>query len=343
VVTGLKPDNYGVIVRTVAVGKNSVELEAELNELVQKWEGIIAKIPSIRSQTPKLVLSELDRVSSLLRDILNPTFNNIVVDNKDLYEEIRFYLKSIAPEKEKIAKLHVGNVPIFEQYNIDKQMRSLFGKNIGLKNGAYLIIEHTEALHVIDVNSGNRTKFEKDQESNAFDVNSTAAIEVARQLRLRDMGGIIVVDFIDMRDNENKAKLFEVMKKAMENDRAKHNILPLSKFGIMQITRQRVRPENNVSNIETCPCCKGKGEISPSINLVEKISDDLNHISKVLRKSSIVLQTHPFIAGYLNKGLFSQVMRWQLKYKARIIVKPISSYTYLEYKYLDNKGEEILL
>jgi ribonuclease G len=343
IVSNIKPNNFGVIVRTVASGKNVAELEDELKELIVKWETLLTTIPKFKTQTPKLVLSELDRVSAILRDILNPSFSSIVVDNKEIFEEVKSYLKSIAPDKEKIVKLHSGVVPVFEQYGIEKQVRSLFGRNVDIKNGAYLIIEHTEALHVIDVNSGNRTKFEKDQESNAFDVNSSAALEIARQLRLRDMGGIIVVDFIDMKDPENKSKLYEVIKTAMEKDRAKHNILPLSKFGLLQITRQRVRPENIIKNIEVCPCCNGKGEISPSINLVEKIADDLSHLIRVHRQKRVTLHVHPYIAGYLKKGVFSLLLRWQISFRVRIKIKEVSAFTFLEYKFFNNHDEEILL
>lgn len=343
IVTNIKPNNFGVIVRTVATGRNVSELEDELKELVVKWEALMNMIPKFKTQTPKLVLSELDRVSAILRDILNPSFSSIVVDNKEIFEETKSYLKSIAPEKEKIVKLHSGPVSIFEQYAIEKQVRSLFGRNVAIKNGAYLIIEHTEALHVIDVNSGNRTKFEKDQESNAFDVNSSAAIEIARQLRLRDMGGIIVVDFIDMKDPENKSKLYEVIRTAMEKDRAKHNILPLSKFGLMQITRQRVRPENIIRNMEVCPSCNGKGEISPSVNLIDKIADDLSHISRVHRKKNVTLHVHPFIAGYLTKGLFSRSLKWQIAFRVWLKIKEIPSYTFLEYRFFNAHDEEISL
>jgi len=343
IITNIKPKNYGVIVRTVAVGHSVSELEEELKGLIQKWENLVQNIFSFRTQTPKLIISELDRITSILRDILNPTFTNIVVDNKEIFEEINEYLHAIVPDNEKIAKLYTGGIPIFEYYGVEKQIRSLFGRHVPIKNGAYLIIDHTEALHVIDVNSGNRTKFEKDQESNAFDVNSMAAVEIARQLRLRDMGGIIVVDFIDMKDPENKAKLFEIVKQAMANDRARHNILPLSKFGILQITRQRVRPENNIINLEVCPCCSGKGEISPSVNLVDKIADDLNHIVKVLKKKNVTLLVHPFVHGFLKKGLFSIVCKWSWKYKMVLKVKYVSSYNYLEYKFVDNKGEDIAL
>lgn len=343
IISNIKPKNYGVIVRTVAVGHSVAELEDELKGLIKKWETVVQTLFSFRTQTPKLMISELDRITSTLRDILNPSFSSIVVDTKEIYNEINEYLHNIVPDKEKILKHYTGTVPVFEHYGVEKQIRSLFGRHVAIKNGAYIIIEHTEALHVIDVNSGNRTKFEKDQESNAFDVNSSAATEIARQLRLRDMGGIIVVDFIDMKDPENKNKLFEVIKLAMSEDRAKHNILPLSKFGLMQITRQRVRPENNIHNMEMCPCCSGKGEISPSVNLVEKMADDVNHISKVLKKRSVTLMVHPFVAGFLKKGILSTACKWTLKNKMFVKVKAVSSYNYLEYRFLDASGDEIAL
>lgn len=343
IVQSIKPDNYGVIVRTVAVGKKVNELESELKELVAKWEKALVRIKKYKQQTPKLILSELDRVNALIRDILNPSFSNIIIDNQELYEDVKEFISIIAPEKEKIVKHYSSGVPIYEHYGVEKQVRTLFGKNVAVKNGAYLIIEHTEALHVIDVNSGNRTKFDKDQESNAFDVNAAAAVEIARQLRLRDMGGIIVVDFIDMRDPENKAKLYEVMKDAMANDRAKHNILPLSKFGLMQITRQRVRPEQIIKINETCPSCRGTGEMSPSINLIEQIEDDIKHISKVLKKKYVIIKMHPYLAGYLTKGIVSLILRWRFKYGIKIKVEPRSSFNYLDYKFASKNRKKLKL
>lgn len=343
IVQSIKPDNYGVIVRTVAVGKKVSELESELKELVAKWEKTLVRIKKYKTATPKLVLSEIDRVNAMIRDILNPSFTNIIIDNLELYEDIKEFITIIAPEKEKIVKHYSSGPPLFEQYGVEKQVRALFGKNVAVKNGAYLIIEHTEALHVIDVNSGNRTKSDKDQESNAFDVNAVAAVEIARQLRLRDMGGIIVVDFIDMRDPENKAKLYEVMKEAMAGDRAKHNILPLSKFGLMQITRQRVRPEQSLKINETCPSCQGTGEISPSINLVDKIEDDVKHISRVLKKRYVRIKLHPYMAGYLTKGIVPLALRWSLKYGIFVRVESRSSYNYLEYKFALRDRKKITL
>jgi len=344
VVKSVRPENYGVIIRTVAIGKTAEELNEEIAGLVKKWEAVLHRIKKYRNNTPKLVLGELNRVSAMLRDVFNSSFSNIHVDNEDLATEINEYLVSIAPENEKITNLYKGQLPIYESFGIDKQIRGLFGQNVAMKKGAYLIIEHTEALHVIDVNSGNRTKFDKDQESNALDVNSIAAEEIARQLRLRDMGGIIVVDFIDMKTQENKIALYEIMKKAMSKDRAKHNILPLSRFGLMQITRQRVRPELNVNIHESCPCCNGKGEIAPSINLVEKVEDDVKHIKSVMGIKSFTLCAHPYIAGYISKGfLFSIRKKWQRKYGLKLDVVSRSSFNYLEYSFLDKKGNTINL
>lgn len=343
-IQSIRPNNYGVIVRTAAVGKSVQELDEELKGLVEKWEKGLKRVRGYKSDSPKLILSEMSRVTALLRDIFNPElFSDIVVDNKETFEEIRNYVAGVSPEKEKIVREYSSNLPIFEAFGIEKQIRNLFGQNVAIKNGAYLIIQHTEALHVIDVNSGNRTKFEKDQESNAFDVNSIAAKEIARQLRVRDMGGIIVVDFIDMRDPENKAKLFEIMKVAMSADRAKHNILPLSKFGLMQITRQRVRPEMNIKTNEVCPSCNGTGEITPSVNVIDRIEDDLKHVVNVLNHKNITLSCHPIIKGYLAKGLISTKLKWSLKYKVRLKIIGLSAYDYLEYRFKNDKNRTIKL
>lgn len=343
VVQSIKPANYGVIVRTVAIGKTTAELDAELTELVERWEAAMGRIRQFKTNTPKLILGELGNISAILRDLLNASFTNVVVDNKDLFEEVRDYIRGIAPEKEDIVKFYDQPMPIFEKFGIEKQIRGLFGRHVAVKNGAYLIIEHTEALHVIDVNSGNRTKFDKDQESNAFDVNHSVAQEVARQLRLRDMGGIIVIDFIDMKDPENKAKLYEAMKNAMEHDRAKHNILPLSKFGLLQITRQRVRPEVHINTSEVCPTCKGTGEISPSINILDRIEDDLKHAVLSMKRKKLVLRVHPIMAGYITKGWIPILWKWKLKYSFSFSVQESSTMGFVDYGFYDQQGVKIEL
>lgn len=335
----IKPQNYGVIVRTVAETKKVAELDAELKALVRKWETAFEQFKS--NEVPKLVISEISRTSAILRDMLNGTFNSINVNSETASDEIKDYISTIAPEKEKIVKYYSGQVPIFEHFGVEKQIKSLFGRTVSMKSGAYLIIEHTEALHVIDVNSGNRSKGAKDQESNALEVNIIAAEEIARQLRLRDMGGIIVIDFIDMHDGEHKQMLHEKMKEVMATDRAKHNILPLSKFGLMQITRQRVRPEMEISIKEKCPTCKGTGEIRPSIALADEIENMLKYIVENQKPGLVSLRVHPYVAAYLTKGFFSMRFKWARKFKCKLKVVASSSYDLLEYRFFNAHNEEL--
>ncbi|NOU61475.1 Rne/Rng family ribonuclease [Marinifilum caeruleilacunae] len=337
----IKPKNYGIIVRTVAEGKRVAELDQELRSLVEKWEGSFQHIRDM--QPPKLVLGEMDRTTAILRDILNSSFENIYVNDASAAKDIKNYIAGIAPEKSKIVKHVTGDMPIFDQLGVDKQIKSSFGKTVSFKNGAYLIIEHTEAFHVIDVNSGNRSKAGNDQETNALEVNLAAADEIARQLRLRDMGGIIVVDFIDMHSAENRQKVFERMKEVMGQDRTKHNILPLSKFGLMQITRQRVRPEMNIEIQETCPTCLGSGKISPAVLLTDQIEEKLKSVSERGEKK-LTLKVHPFVAAYINKGFWKTLRReWQSKLGIKLAVKEIPSYDLLGYKIFDQNNQEIEL
>ncbi|WP_461631935.1 Rne/Rng family ribonuclease [Labilibaculum euxinus] len=336
----IKPKNYGVIVRTVAEGKRVAVLDQELRSLVEKWESGFEHIRDVNP--PKLVLGEMDRTSAILRDILNSSFENIYINDANAAKDIKNYIESIAPEKSKIVKHITGDVPIFDQLGIDKQIKSSFGKTVSFKNGAYLIIEHTEAFHVVDVNSGNRSKAGNDQESNAVEVNLAAAEEIARQLRLRDMGGIIVVDFIDMHSAENRQKVFEKMKEIMGLDHTKHNILPLSKFGLMQITRQRVRPEMNVEIQEVCPTCLGSGKITPSVLLTDQIEQSLKRLVDEQNDKKFTLKVHPFVAAYINKGIWNTLRRkWQSEFGIKLSVREIPSYDMLVYKFFDKNNQEI--
>lgn len=336
----IKPSGYGVIVRTVAEGKKVKDLDIELKSLVRKWEQAFENLKGIKP--PYLFIGELKRTSAILRDMLNVTFNSIIVNDEIIYRDIKDYISTIAPEKERIIKLYKGNVPIFEHFGVEKQIKASFGRTVSFKNGAYLIIDHTEALHVIDVNSGNRSKSVTNQETNAFETNLAAAEEIARQLRLRDMGGIIVVDFIDMQSSEHKQKLNEKMKQVMELDRAKHSILPLSKFGLMQITRQRVRPEMHISTTEKCPTCNGTGEILPSILFADRIENQISSLVETGAYKSLVIKLHPYIAAFINKGMVSLRLKWRLRYKVHIKIVSISSYDFLEYHIYNSKGEEIM-
>lgn len=340
-IQSIKPRNYGVIVRTVAQDRKVALLDAELRELVKKWESIFQDIKG--SSVPCLVLGELNRTSTILRDVLNASFNKVHVNDLQTYREVRDFIGSIAPEKQKIVKHYSSRTPIFEQLGIDKQIKNLFGKTVSFRSGAYLIIEHTEALHVIDVNSGNRSQSASDQESNALDVNLAAANEIARQLRLRDMGGIIVIDFIDMTVTEHRHKVYLAMKNAMANDRAKHHILPLSRFGLMQITRQRVRPEMEIQIMETCPTCGGTGETSPTILLADQILNQYLYILDKSGKSRIILKAHPFVAAYLKKGIFSRRYKWTVKYKHYLRIKADPNMGLVNYEFIDRQGEKIII
>jgi len=336
----IKPRNYGIIVRTAAEGKKVAVLDAELRDLVRKWESAFFSIKK-EIKTPRLFIGEMNRTSTIVRDILNVTFNSIHINDPSLADDIRKYIREIAPEKVRIVKLYKGSVPIFDHFSVNKQIKALFGKTVSFKHGAYLIIDHTEALHVIDVNSGNRSRTGNDQESNALEVNLEAATEIARQLRLRDMGGIIVIDFIDLQTSENKQILFDRMKEVMANDRTKHNILPLTKFGLMQITRQRVRPEMHIVTDEKCPSCQGSGEVKPSILFTDMLEKSLAFIVDKIKTRKLLLNVHPFVASYLKKGLISIRLKWNFKYWIRLKVQAITSYHLLEYHFFDRYDNEI--
>ena len=336
----IKPKNFGVIVRTVAEGKRVAELDSELKVLLKHWEDTITKVQKA-TKLPSLVYEETSRTVAMLRDLFNPSYENIYVNDESVYHEVKDYVSLIAPEKANIVKLYKGQLPIFDNFAITKQMKSSFGKTVSYKSGAYLIIEHTEALHVVDVNSGNRSKSGNGQEANAIDVNLGAADELARQLRLRDMGGIIVVDFIDMNLAENRQKLYERMCQNMQKDRAKHNILPLSKFGLMQITRQRVRPAMDVNTDEDCPTCFGKGKIKPSILFTDTLESKIDYLVNKLKVKKFTLQIHPYIAAYVNQGLVSLKRKWQMKYGFGVKIIPNQSLAFLQYKFIDVHGEEI--
>jgi ribonuclease G len=339
-VQSIKPRNYGVIVRTVAEGKKVAILDAELRELVKKWENAFFAIRK-ETKSPRLFIGEMNRTTTILRDMLNVTFNSIHINDPALAGEIRKYIREIAPEKEKIIKNYKGSLPIFDHFSINKQIKTLFGKTVSFKHGAYLIIEHTEALHVIDVNSGNRSRTGNNQEANALEVNMEAATEIARQLQLRDMGGIIVVDFIDMQSSENKQLLYDKMREVMSNDRTKHNILPLTKFGLMQITRQRVRPEMNIVTDEKCPSCKGTGEVKPTILFTDDIERGLSFIVGQVKTKKLVLNVHPFVASYLKKGIFPLYMKWNRKYRISLKIQMVQSYQMLEFHFFDRYENEI--
>ncbi|MCR4583028.1 MAG: Rne/Rng family ribonuclease [Prevotella sp.] len=333
-IQSIKPQNVGVIVRTVAEGKRAAELDAELKILMKRWEDTITTVQKTQDR-PKLCFEEQSRAVALLRDLFNPTYDGIHINDPAVYEQVSSYLGLIAPEKKDIAKLYKGNVPIFDNFGVTKQIKSGFGKTVNYKHGAYLIIESTEAMHVVDVNSGTRVKKENGQEANALETNLGAADELARQLRLRDMGGIIVVDFVDMKLAEDRQLLYERMCKNMQKDRARHNILPLSKFGLMQITRQRVRPAMSVNVEEECPTCMGSGKIKSSILFTDQLENKIDQLVNHIGIRKFYLHVHPYVAAYINKGVVSLKNRWQMKYGLGVHIVESQKLAFLQYEFYD--------
>jgi ribonuclease G len=339
IVEAIKTKNFGVIVRTAAEGKNTAELHEDLNNLILMWQQIQKNLKS--AVPPAKILGETDKTTSILRDLLSADFNRIVVNDKNIYQDAKTYIQKVAPDKTDIVSFYQNGSPIFDSFGVTKQVKASFGKTVNLASGAYLIIEHTEALHVIDVNSGYKS-VSANQEENALQTNLEAAEEIARQLRLRDIGGIIVVDFIDMKLPENKRKLAEAVEEMMKADRAKHAILPISKFGLMQITRQRMKPEVNINTQEVCPSCEGTGKVSSTLILEDDIEKNLNYLI-MQRHSKLTIDVHPIMEAYLKKGFPSRRMKWSWKYKQKIKVRANSGYHLTEYRFFDDHDEEIKL
>jgi len=339
-VESIRPKNFGVIIRTAAEGKGVGDLLEEIELLSKKWKTIYDAAKNAKA--PAKLLSEVDKTTGLLRDLLTPDFSKIVVDDKDLFETVRAYVSDVAPKKVNIVQLHKGNKPVFDAHGITKQIKSSFGKTATMSSGAYIVIEHTEAMHTIDVNSGNKMPSQNQAEA-VFKINLESAEEIARQMRLRDIGGIIVVDFIDMRDADHRKKLVTAMRKAMKNDRAQHTILPLSKFGLMQITRQRVRPEVKITTAEKCPTCNGTGKVNATILLTDEIERALNFIMKSRPKAKLKLKVHPFIAAYLKRGLPSLQMKWYLKHYRWLQIQEDNDFPVTSFKFYDGEEDEIKL
>lgn len=339
-VASIKPKNFGVIVRTSAEGKRVAELNHELNTLMQCWNDMLEK--ARRAEAPALIFEEESRIVGMLRDVFSPSFESIVVNDAEVYRQIVKYVELIAPERSDIVKLYQKDEPLFDHFGITRQIKSSFGKTVSFRSGAYIIIEHTEALHVIDVNSGNRSRATADQESNALEVNLRAADEIARQLRLRDMGGIIVVDFIDMAKAEHRQELYDHMREIMANDRARHNILPLSKFGLMQITRQRVRPVLDIHTEETCPSCYGRGEVQPSLLFTDTLYEKIENLVQNMKMSNFIMYVHPYVEGYLKRGwVMSIYSKWRRKLGNNFKIVADQSLAYLQYRVVDSKGKEL--
>ena len=336
-VQSIKPHGFGVIVRTVAEDKRVAELDNELRLLLKRWEDCVRTLQ--RKEPVSLITQELGRTIGIIRDIFSDDIENIHVNDEAVYEEIKQYLDLIAPQAAKVVKLYKGDQPIFDKFDITRQMKTGLGRTVGFKKGGYLIMDRTEALFSIDVNSGSKKLF-ADQEQNAFHFNMLAADEIVHQLRLRDIGGIIVVDFIDMDDKANQQALYEHMQQLMKRDRAKHNVLPLSKFGLMQITRQRVRPAVEMNVMETCPTCMGKGKIQASLFFTEQIVERIEAMVALYGRG-LRLHLHPFIYAYVARGWMSLKTQWAIKHGVRVIEN--QSLGMLETKFYTKAGEELLI
>ena len=338
-VRSILPKNYGAIIRTAAEGKNAATLVAETESLIEKWESSWKKIAS--NKNVQLLFTEYSKTTTVLRDLLNDSFSNIWINDERVAEEARKYVSLIAPEQEKIVHLYEGKQPIYDHFEVTRQIKGSFGKVVPMRQGAYLVIETTEALNGIDVNSGIRTKT-ADQEENSFEVNKIAAEEIARQLRLRDMGGIVIVDFIDMETNEHKNALHKYMQELMEADRAKHNVLPLTKFGLMQITRQRIRPVTEINTSEQCPVCHGTGKIHSSAVIDEEIERKIAFYSIEKGVRSLTLKTSPILGAYLKRGLFnSYLAKWRKRYKIKIVLVEDTDFTVLQNEMYNEKGDKL--
>lgn len=337
IVEAIRPKNFGIIVRTAAEGKKTADIHDDLITLTNTWQLIQNNLKG--ATAPAKILSEESKTNSILRDLLNKDFNKIIVTDKNIYNETKSYLQKIAPAKEDIVSLYNNNQSLFDHYGITKQIKSSFGKTVNLASGAYLIIEHTEALHVIDVNSGYKS-ISNNQEENALQTNLEAAEEIARQLRLRDIGGIIVIDFIDLKLPDNRRKLLEAMEQYMSNDRAKHALIPISKFGLMQITRQRMRPEVNITTAEICPSCSGTGKITSTLLLEDEIENKIQYLITHKHKN-LIIQVHPIVYSHLTKGFFNIRWKWKRKYKTKINIQSNTNFQLTEFKFFDTHEEEI--
>ncbi|MBQ7750644.1 MAG: Rne/Rng family ribonuclease [Bacteroidales bacterium] len=338
-VKSILPKNYGAIIRTAAEGKNAAVLVAETKSLIDKWQGSWKKIA--KDKKTQLLFTEYSKTTTVLRDLFNDSFSNIYINDEKICDETRKYISLISPDQEKIVQLYTDRKPIFDHFEVTRQIKSSFGKVVPMKQGAYLVIETTEALNVIDVNSGIRTKT-NDQEDNAFEVNKIAAEEIARQLRLRDMGGIVIVDFIDMDNNDHKNALFKYMQELMESDRARHNVLPLTKFGLMQITRQRIRPVTEINTAETCPVCHGTGKITSSVVIDEEIERKLSFYVTEKGIRSFILKTSPILGAYLKRGFFNSfVSKWKKKYRCKLEIVETTDFSVLQNELYNEKEEKL--
>ncbi len=337
----LKPDNFGIVVRTAAQNVSEEILKKDIEDLLARWNGMVAQLKTAKPGDK--VLGEPSFSISVVRDFLGMGLTGIYTNDQENFKQIENYLQNSRSPAIGNLRLHKSNVSLFEHFGINKQLKTSFGKSVSFSNGAYLVIEHTEALHVIDVNSGSHSNKENSQETNALQINLDAANEIARQVKLRDMGGIIVIDFIDTKDNANKKKIVSALVAAMKNDKASHTVLPMSRFCLVQLTRERVRPETNIATEEKCPMCKGSGYVSSSQNIEDDIESSVKYLAHSLNIKKVKLVTHPFLAAYFTRGLISRRIKWLFEYKIKVKLVADPALHYGEFHIFDSHDEEIIL
>jgi ribonuclease G len=340
-VNEIKPENFGIVVRTAAQNVSDDILRKDIEELLIRWKEMIGRLKNAR--TGDKVLGEPSFSISVVRDYLGMGLTGITTNDPDNFKQLEKYLQNSKSNAMNVLRLYKGVDTLFSHFGISKQLKSGFGKTVSFSGGAYLVIDHTEALHVIDVNSGSNHNREKSQEENAMQVNLEAAREIARQVRLRDMGGIIVIDFIDIKDNNSKKKVVSELQAAMKDDRASHTILPMSKFCVVQLTRERVRPETSIFTEEKCPLCKGSGYVSASLNVDEDIESSIRYLSHTLNLKKVKIVAHPYVTAFFSKGIISKRFKWYIEHRIKVTLVSDPALHYGEFHIFDENDEEIKL
>ena len=315
ILNGMVPDGFGVIVRTVAQNQEQEAIEEDLHTVLKKWETLAERLED--AEPPSLLYNDLDMTESLIRDLFAKNYDRVLVDDPKMFKQIKSYVQQIAPQMMPNVELFKGKEHIFDHVGVSEDVNSIFNPRVRMKMGGYLIFEQTEAMYVVDVNSGPYAAKQK-QEDNSLKTNLEAAREIAKQLRLRDIGGIIVVDFIDLKDEKNRKKIYDELKKEFRKDPAKTNIIGMSDFGLIQITRQRIRPSviNSVSNV--CPMCGGSGNVVTQDTILTDIESWISKFKHSTGYRAIDLYVNPYLKSYLTKGLFSTQWKWMTKYHVRV-------------------------
>lgn len=323
-VRSLLPDGFGAIIRTVAEGKDEEMIKQDLEELIKTWNTIEKAVKA--EKPPALIYKDMNTTSSVIRDLFSDSVEHVVMDDKKLFKEVKSYVQWMSPDMLERVEYYNQKEPIFDKYGVEKDIQSLLSKKVWLKSGGYLYIEKTEAMTVIDVNSG-RYAAKKEQEQNSLRTNLEASREACRQLRLRDIGGLVVIDFIDLDDEKNKKKIFDEMKKELRKDRAKVTVLPMTEFGLVQITRQRIRQSVHLSFSEACPTCGGTGLVQSKATTINQIERWIKRFKSESREFRLELRLNPTIAEYLSQGTISRMTKIQFKFfvKVKMISDPALS------------------